>query len=79
MTTGVTDGVISLTIADTGGGMTAEQVAIIFEPFYTTKSQGLGLGMSYAQKVIEQHRGSIRVTSRPGAGTQILIELPADK
>ena len=64
-------------IADTGRGMTAEEVANIFEPFYTTKSQGLGLGMPYAQKVIERHGGSIAIESRPGAGTTVRVELPA--
>jgi PAS domain S-box-containing protein len=70
---------IRLTITDTGCGMSAAQVANVFEPFYTTKSFGLGLGMSYAKKVIEQHEGAIQVTSEQGAGTQILIELPAQK
>jgi PAS domain S-box-containing protein len=79
VTTGVGGDRIRLTITDTGCGMSAAQVANVFEPFYTTKSFGLGLGMSYARKVIEQHEGAIQVTSEQGAGTQILIELPARK
>lgn len=79
VTTAAADGRIRLTIADTGCGMSAEQAANVFEPFYTTKSFGLGLGMSYVKKVIEQHEGSIRLTSEQGAGTQILIELPAQE
>ena len=59
--------------------MTAEQIEKVFEPFYTTKSQGLGLGMPYAKKVIEQHRGAIHIESRPEAGTEITIKLPAEK
>jgi PAS domain S-box-containing protein len=66
-----------LEIADTGSGMTEEQVKNIFEPFYTTKSQGLGLGMPYAKKVVEQHQGKITVESRPKQGTCVRIELPA--
>jgi signal transduction histidine kinase len=58
--------------------MTEEQASHVFEPFYTTKSQGLGLGMPYAQKVIEQHRGTVSIESRPGAGTTIRVELPAE-
>jgi PAS domain S-box-containing protein len=77
--TGRSNGTSQLTIADTGCGMTAEQVEKVFEPFYTTKSQGLGLGMSYAKKVIEQHRGAIHIESRQDEGTQITIELPAEK
>ncbi|HEX8685755.1 MAG TPA: ATP-binding protein, partial [Pyrinomonadaceae bacterium] len=65
-----------LEISDTGTGMTEEQVKNIFEPFYTTKSQGLGLGMPYAQKVIEQHRGAVSIESRPGEGTTVRVELP---
>jgi PAS domain S-box-containing protein len=73
------NGTSQLTIADTGHGMTPEQVEKVFEPFYTTKSQGLGLGMPYAKKVIELHRGEIHIESRQEEGTQIIIELPAEK
>jgi two-component system sensor histidine kinase HydH len=73
------NGTSQLTIADTGCGMTSEQVEKVFEPFYTTKTQGLGLGMPYAKKVIEQHHGAIHIESRQQAGTQIVIELPAEK
>lgn len=70
------DGSFLLKITDTGRGMTVEQTEKVFEPFYTTKSNGLGLGMPFAKRVIEQHRGSIRVKSRPGVGTEVEIELP---
>lgn len=65
-----------LKIIDTGPGMTIEQTEKVFEPFYTTKINGLGLGMPFAKRVIEQHRGSIRVMSRPGEGTEVEIKLP---
>lgn len=68
---------VSLTISDTGCGMTEEQLEKIFEPFYTTKERGLGLGMSYAKRVIEHHGGHIRVESRPKEGTSVEIILPA--
>ncbi|HLL73522.1 MAG TPA: ATP-binding protein [Pyrinomonadaceae bacterium] len=73
------NGTSQLTIADTGCGMTDEQIEKVFEPFYTTKSNGLGLGMPYAKKVIEQHNGEIHIESRRETGTQIIIELPAEK
>lgn len=76
MRTGGDDWGLRLEIADTGHGMSADQVKDIFEPFYTTRSKGLGLGMPYAQKVIEQHGGTIRVESREGEGTRVYIELP---
>lgn len=68
--------VVSLLISDTGCGMTEEQVERVFEPFNTTKRHGLGLGMPYAQKIIQQHSGTIKVDSRIGEGTNITIELP---
>ncbi len=75
----VRDDALLITITDTGKGMSDEQVRNVFEPFYTTKAQGLGLGMPYAKKIIEQHQGAIRVESREGHGTRIEIELPAGK
>ena len=66
-------------IRDTGVGMSPDQVKQIFEPFNTTKSRGLGLGMPYAQKIIHQHGGHITVESRQGEGTEVRIELPATK
>lgn len=65
-----------MAIRDTGSGMTPEQIKQIFEPFNTTKSRGLGLGMPYAQKIIREHGGEIVVDSQPGKGTEVTIELP---
>jgi PAS domain S-box-containing protein len=67
---------LMLEIKDTGSGMTAEQLGQVFEPFYTTKSSGLGLGMPYAKRVVELHRGSIRLESKPSEGTRVEIRLP---
>lgn len=63
-------------IKDTGHGISEEQAKNIFEPFYTTKEQGLGLGMPYAKKIIEQHGGSISIDSRVDEGTLVSVELP---
>ena len=68
---------LKLEIADTGHGINEEEAKKIFEPFYTTKEQGLGLGMPYAKKIIEQHGGTISLNSRPGEGATISIMLPA--
>jgi len=70
---------IWMVIKDAGAGMSPERIKQIFEPFNTTKSRGLGLGMPYAQKIIQQHGGRIIVQSRQGNGTQVKIELPADE
>lgn len=72
-----TDDVVRLEIIDTGRGIAEEEVKKIFEPFYTTKAQGLGLGMPYAKKIIDQHGGSMSLNSRPPEGTTISITLPA--
>jgi signal transduction histidine kinase len=66
-----------LEITDTGRGISEDEVKKIFEPFYTTKDHGLGLGMPYARKIIEQHGGAISLSSRVGEGTTISIVLPA--
>jgi signal transduction histidine kinase len=76
VSTSLKRGTLLITIEDTGKGMSDEQIKNVFEPFYTTRAQGLGLGMPYAKKVIEQHQGSIHVESQVGKGTRVEIELP---
>jgi PAS domain S-box-containing protein len=71
-------GELRVELADTGVGMTRDQIAKVFEAFYTTKSKGLGLGMPYAKKVIEEHGGEIGVESRPGEGTLVTVRLPIE-
>jgi PAS domain S-box-containing protein len=75
--TGRVESSLRVEIEDTGVGMTEEQLRNVFEAFYTTKSQGLGLGMPYAKKVVEQHGGRVSVESRAGEGTTVRIYLPA--
>lgn len=78
--TGATAGEMhSLEIKDTGSGMTEERLNKIFEPFNSDKPGGLGLGLPYAKKIIEEHGGKIRVESKPGEGTRLWIILPAEK
>ncbi|HKY44376.1 MAG TPA: ATP-binding protein [Pyrinomonadaceae bacterium] len=67
---------LQLLIADTGKGISDEEAKKIFEPFYTTKEKGLGLGMPYARKIIEQHSGTISFSSQPAEGTTIRVALP---
>lgn len=74
-----TDETLQLQISDTGPGISEEEAKNIFEPFYTTKEQGLGLGMPYAKKLIEQHGGTISLGSQVGHGATISIALPAVK
>lgn len=79
ISTGTAGDKLWMEIKDTGAGMTPERIKQIFEPFNTTKSRGLGLGMPYAQKIIQQHGGQITVDSEVGKGTHIRIELPAER
>jgi len=78
VSTTIADEGIRVEIADTGCGMTEEQTKHIFEPFYTTKSQGMGLGLFFASTVIEQHSGSVDVSSTAGKGTVVTITLPLE-
>lgn len=67
---------VLITINDTGVGIPAGAIEKVFDPFYTTKPQGIGLGMAIAHKVITGHGGSIDLESVEGAGTTVTIGLP---
>jgi len=67
---------VSLEVRDTGAGMTPDVQARIFEPFYTTREHGTGVGMATVRDLVAQSRGRIDVTSAPGAGTTVRVVLP---
>ena len=69
---------VDVRIADTGQGISSEQIARIFDPYFTTKQgkSGTGLGLFITRKVVDDHNGSIKVDSTPGIGTTITIRLP---
>ncbi|GAM08753.1 sporulation kinase E [Geobacter sp. OR-1] len=69
----------TLQIADEGKGMTEEELARAFDPFYTTKEDGTGLGLAVTYGIIEGHGGAIRLSSKPGEGTVVSITLPMAK
>ena len=69
------DGVV-LTVADTGGGIPEEQINRIFEPFYTTKQKGSGLGLMIVQRIVREHKGRIDLESHVGQGTVFRLWLP---
>ncbi len=68
---------VALEVIDDGEGMTESTMQRIFDPFFTTKFTGRGLGLSAAQGIVRGHRGVMALRSRPGAGTQFTIILPA--
>jgi signal transduction histidine kinase len=68
---------VRVEITDTGRGIAPEDIAKIFEPYYSTKETGTGLGLAIVKKAIDDHGGSITVTSKQGSGTTFTIILPA--
>ena len=64
-------------VTDTGRGIAAEDISKVFEPYYPTKETGTGLGLAIVKKVIDDHGGTITVTSMQGSGTTFTITLPA--
>jgi signal transduction histidine kinase len=67
---------VELTLADTGVGMDGEALAHLFEPYFSTKAVGTGLGLSTARRNVELNAGAIAVASVPGKGTRVTITLP---
>jgi signal transduction histidine kinase len=70
------DNVLLITLKDTGPGIRAEILGKIFEPLFTTKQMGTGLGLPSCRNIIEKHGGSIDVSSSRGRGATFLIRLP---
>ncbi len=66
----------SITVADTGRGIPERQLSQIFRPFFTTRGNGTGLGLSLAHRIIEDHHGRINVTSVVGKGSKFEVLLP---
>ena len=70
------DDLAVISVADEGKGIAPENLSQIFRPFFTTKGQGTGLGLSLARRMVESHGGSITVSSEVGSGTQFEVRLP---
>ena len=67
---------VLILIADSGAGIAPEVAGRIFDPFYTTREAGTGLGLPIADKIVREHGGIIRFTSRPGHGACFAVILP---
>lgn len=76
ISSGMESDAVSVEITDTGIGMSKETLDHLFTPFYTTKEGGTGLGLLNAKRAIEQHGGSIGVSSEAGVGTKVIVRLP---
>ncbi len=73
---GTRDDCASVMVSDTGRGIPAAQLSHIFRPFYTTKGNGTGLGLSLARRIVEEHHGRIEVSSVVGKGSKFEVVLP---
>ena len=63
-------------IEDTGIGIPEYNMNLIYDPFFTTKPKGMGLGLSFVRQVVEAHQGILEITSKPGEGTTVTIKIP---
>jgi signal transduction histidine kinase len=67
---------VSIAVEDRGPGFQADDLPRIFEPFFTRRRGGTGLGLSLVLRIIEQHNGSVRAMNRHGGGATMLVTLP---
>jgi signal transduction histidine kinase len=71
------DAPLQLWVTDTGHGITEGDLPHIFEPFFSTKAEGSGIGLALVYRVVQDHGGQIEVRSQPGVGTTFLLTLPS--
>jgi signal transduction histidine kinase len=74
--TRVADGALVITFQDTGVGIAPADLTRVFQPFYTTKHRGSGLGLSIVRKIVAAHGGTVQIASEPGQGASITVALP---
>ena len=67
---------VLVTFSDTGPGISAEAMSRVFEPYFTTKKSGTGLGLLIVRRVVREHGGEIELTSKPNEGTRVVVRLP---
>ncbi len=71
-------GMVEISFSDTGPGIPPENISRIFQPLFTTKAKGIGLGLAITKSVIEKHQGTIVADSEPGKGATFIVRLPVD-
>ncbi|HEV3408663.1 MAG TPA: ATP-binding protein, partial [Chthoniobacterales bacterium] len=67
---------VLISFTDTGGGMTAETLSRVFEPYFTTKDSGTGLGLLIVRRIVREHGGELFIESNEGKGLTLTIRLP---
>lgn len=73
------DGNVDIVVSDTGGGMSPAQTELAFKPFYTTKHNGIGLGMSQVRRIMQRFGGTVSLRSREGVGTQACLSFRKER
>ena len=76
ITSRISDGRMEIQVSDTGKGIPKDKIKNIFDPFFTSKTRGPGVGLTFTLKIIQEHRGTVSVESEPGKGTIFTIGLP---
>lgn len=71
-------GWVCLSFADQGVGIAEDELEKVFQPYFTTKEVGIGLGLAITERIVKEHGGEISVTSRPGVGTTFTVRLPME-
>jgi len=71
-----TGALLKISISDTGPGISAENLSLLFDAFFTTKKNGTGLGLAICQRIMEEHQGKIDVQSKVGQGSVFVLTLP---
>jgi len=74
--TDMDDSHVSVSFTDTGGGMSAESLSRVFEPYFTTKSSGSGLGLLIVRRIVREHGGEMAIESHEGKGLTLTVRLP---
>src|SRR5437660_12594215 len=73
------DSTVEISVIDRGSGIDPKNLESIFNPFFTTKPEGVGLGLAIVSKIVDEHGGQITVESTPGEGTVFRVYLPLDR
>jgi signal transduction histidine kinase len=79
VTTRHTPEAVEVLVADTGPGIAEQDAPLVFSPFFSTKEQGMGLGLTLAQRIMKQHSGELRLVPEPEGGAAFAFRLPATK
>jgi two-component system, LuxR family, sensor kinase FixL len=71
------DSTVEITVTDSGHGIDPHRVPRLFDPFFTTRREGLGMGLSIARRIVDAHRGRITAENNPSGGATFRVTLPA--